>query len=479
MSARFVLFRTTAGACIGRATIGLVAGLCVVLGGCSNTPLPEYPVDDIPHEWRGADGSANAWPDIDWWEEFESDELVDLIARVKSANLDLQNSERNMRAAELALIDAGLDRWPAPVLSAGASGAYAGSRSPDGDFQDGGTESVDLSLAVDYADILAKRPRHSAAASRYASSLARAADLRLRILTSAASAYFQILLLRDRMEAARQNLANAQAIEGVVRARVTVGTSLASEELRQRIVVRRQRNEMRTLELDLLRVRASLALLLGDSVWDSRIAGTTLADLQVPDVGPGLPSELLVRRPDVVQAEAALREARANVDLARLAFLPRIALTGGANSTSDSLAAFLGDGTSALTVTSSMALTLFDIGRRHRNVETSRLQLQSLLADYRRTVIAAFNEVEVTLATIDLLRSLGEVLAEDIEFAEESLRIAEARYREGVQEFEALLGAQDTLYGARNAYLNNKLATLQASIDLYVALGGGWRAMAR
>ena len=98
-----------------------------------------------------------------------------------------------------------------------------------------------------------------------------------------------------------------------------------------------------------------------------------------------------------------------------------------------------------------------------------------MLADYRLTVIGAFNDVEVALADINLLGSLGAVLAEDVALAEESLRIVEARYREGVQEFEALLGAQDTLYGARNAVLDNKLATLLAVIDLYTALGGGWR----
>ena len=97
------------------------------------------------------------------------------------------------------------------------------------------------------------------------------------------------------------------------------------------------------------------------------------------------------------------------------------------------------------------------------------------MADYRRTVIGAFNDVEVALADIDLLGALSEVLAEDVTLAEESLRITEARYREGVQEFEALLGAQDALYAARNAVLDNKLATLLAAVDLYTALGGGWR----
>ncbi len=449
----------------GRAVPVLFGAL---LGGCAGTPLPELPADDVPEGWHGA-SPDEAWPARDWWPAFESRELLDLIGRVRANNLELANTERTLRTAELALIDAGLDRFPSPTLDAGARQSYAGTRPRDGDYQDGGSDAADVTLGVDYSDVLSRRPRFAAATARYESSLARAADARLRIVAAAAAGYFRILLLRDRIAAGQQNLAHAEAIERIVTARVDAGTALASEGLRQRIVVRRQANALRTLELDVLRARASLALMVGESVWDFDVKGQTLADLAVPAVAPGLPSDLLLRRPDIVQTEAALREARADVDLARLAFLPRISLTGSGGLASTETAATVG-------ATASLALQIFDLGRRGRGLEASRLRLESMLDDYRRTVIGAFNDVEVALADIDLLGSLGEVLAEDVALAEESLRIVEARYREGVQEFEALLGAQDTLYGARNALLDNKLATLLAVIDLYTALGGGWRA---
>ena len=457
-----------------RWTAGLAASvLCAWLAGCAATPLPELPAGDVPEAWRGTDGS-DAWPPADWWRGFASDELVDLIGRVEANNLELANSERSLRAAELALTGAGLDRFPSPSLDAGASGSYAGSRPRDGGFRDGGGDAVDLTLGVDYANILDRRPRFAAATARYGSSLARAADTRLRIVAAAAASYFRILLIRDRMAAARLNLANAEAIGRIVGARVDAGTALASEGLRQRIVVRRQANALRTLEIDVLKARASLALMVGEPVWDFDVQGGTLEDLVVPAVVPGLPSELLLRRPDIVQAEAALREARADVDLARLAFLPRISLTGS-GALGSTLADLAGDAAASVGATSGLALGLFDLGRRQRGLETSRLRLESLLADYRRAVIGAFNDVEVALADIDLLGRLGEVLAEDVALARESLRITEARYREGVQEFEALLGAQDALYAARNAVLDNKLATLLAAVDLHTALGGGWR----
>ena len=166
----------------------------------------------------------------------------------------------------------------------------------------------------------------------------------------------------DRMAAARLNLANAEAIGRIVGARVDAGSALASEGLRQRIVVRRQTNALRTLELDVLKVRASLALMVGESVWDFDVEGETLADLALPEVVPGLPSELLLRRPDIVQAEAALREARADVDLARLAFLPRISLTGS-GALGSTLANLAADATTSVGATSGLVLGLFHLGR--------------------------------------------------------------------------------------------------------------------
>ena len=459
----------------GGDAVGVLAGVAVALAGCATTPLPTLPPEDLPGAWRAAEGRVGAWPDVDWWLAFESDELADLMARVEARNLDLRTNERDLRMARLALIDAGLDRWPAPDLTIGASGSYVGSRRRGGNYGDGGSESADLSLGANHANLLDARPRHDIATARFASSVARAADIRLRTLATAASAYFQLLLLHDRMAAARLNLARAEVIEGIVQARVDVGLALASDGLRQRIVTRRERNALRTLSVRMLGARSALALMVGESLWDFDVEATTLAEVRVPAAVPGLPSELLVRRPDIVQAEAALREARANVDLARLAFLPRISLTSSANAASTSLSDLLGDGVATLAATSNTALKLFDGGRRRRGLEASRLRLESLLDSYRRTVIAAFNEVEVALADLDLLGSLSAVLDEDVALAEESLRIAEARYREGVQGFETLLNAQTTLYATRNARLDNKLARLRAVVDLHLALGGGWR----
>ncbi|MDH4127022.1 MAG: TolC family protein, partial [Gammaproteobacteria bacterium] len=222
--------------------------------------------------------------------------------------------------------------------------------------------------------------------------------------------------------------------------------------------------------------RSALALLVADSVTAFDVSATTLDQVRIPEVQPGLPSSLLQRRPDIVQAEADLALARADVDLARLAYLPNISLTGSAQLASTSLGDIVNDGTTAVTASASLAQLLLDNGGRGRNVERRRLELESSLASYRETVIGAFNEIEVTLGNIELLDALGVVAADDLRRAEESFRIAEARYREGVADFQTVLISQNQLFNSRNNFFDNKLARLNAVIGLYQALGGGWQA---
>ena len=104
------------------------------------------------------------------------------------------------------------------------------------------------------------------------------------------------------------------------------------------------------------------------------------------------------------------------------------------------------------------------------------MQLESSLADYRETVLSAFNEIEVSLGNIELLDALGRVAGEDLKRAEEAFRIAEVRYREGVDGYQTVLTAQDALFAARDTSLDNKLAQLNAVIAFYQSLGGGWSA---
>lgn len=450
----------------------------LLLSSCATTQLPELPSTDIPEQWINGGSTEVNWPSLDWWQAFESTELSEIMARLQDENLDLANNARNLEQAQLTLRDAGFELYPTPILDIGVNERYTGAK-PDGEsYTDSSTGSASLDLGISYNNILSKPTRYDAARANYDGDIASLADMRLNTLGTAASTYFQILLIRDRITAAEQNLQNAEAIARIIQARADAGTVTSIDALQQRIAVERQRNNLKTLRQNELSTRASMSNLLATSVNDLTINAATLADINVPEVQPGIPSELLLRRPDLVAAEADLRQFRANVDLARLEFLPTINLTAAAGIASNSLSGLFDDadiGTSGL---ASIVLTLLDNGARKRALRSSQLSLESSLANYRGSVISAFNEIEVSLGNIELLNSLAIVAADDLARAEEAFRIAGVRYREGIADYQTVLNTQDTLFSVRNSFLDSKLNQLNAIISLYQSLGGGWTAEA-
>lgn len=454
--------------------LALLAALLIMVG-CASTPLPALPDGDVPETWQGPiPAGASVWPSQAWWENFASDELTEFMLLVETQNLDLANNQRNLRRAQIALEDAGFDLWPTPVLEVGAAERYSGEKIAGVDYFDGGSGSVDLSLGISYTDILSKPASYNAAVARFDSSVALAADTRLNTQGVSASTYFRILLLRDRIVAAQQNLQNAEAIARIVDARVDAGTVTPIDGLQQRIAVQRQANNIQSLMQEEFAARSSLALLLADSVQNVRVQSASLEEIRVPKVQPGLTAELLTRRPDIVQSEANLRVSRANLDLVRTAYLPNISLTGSASLVGDSVGDLFDADELLTSATASIVQTLLDNGARGRNTERARLDLEMSLSDYRKTVISAFNDIEVSLANIELLDALAQFAADDLARAEEAFRISEVRYREGVDDYQTVLTTQNTLFSVRNNFYDNKLARLNAIVALYQALGGGW-----
>lgn len=457
------------------------AALLAALAGCGfNTPVPQLQSTDVPADWQGPINEEvdSAWPALDWWRSFDDEELSEIMAGVRANNLDLANNARNLRAAQLTLRDAGFNLLPTPVVTLGTGARYVDGNPGGGGGGSDSTPSVpfELSAGFTWNDILSRPANYDRAAADYDARVAQIADAALNTLGTTASTYFQLLLTRDKIEAAQQNVANAEAIGEIADARVDAGVAVPIEALQQQIAIERERNNLRSLRQNDLSARATLALLLGRSVQDFDVEGQTLQDIEVPAVAPGLPSELLRRRPDMVQAEASLRAAAANVEIVYSDLFPQISLTGNYGASSTSLSTLLSSPDGALTISANLVQTLLDNGQRYRNLEQARLTLENSLASYRRTVLGAFNDIEVLLSNIRLLQQQGETALENLEAAEESFRIAEVRYEEGVADYQTVLTAQNTLFSSRNAYLDNKLLQLNAIVGFYQALGGGWQA---
>ncbi len=451
---------------------------CMVsLAGCTLTELPQLAEADVPEDWQGpVVEEADIWPETDWWNSFNDEELSTIIAQVQENNLDLENNRRNLESAQIALREAGFNLLPTPLVSLGTGASYNETRVDGSETSGSPNEPFRLGATFTYNDILSRPATYDRAVADYDFRVAQVADVALNTLGTAASTYFQLLLTRDKVQASMQNVENAEAIYRIAQARVNAGVAVPIEALQQQIALERERNNLRSFIQNDLATRSSLALLLGRTLQNFDVAGQTLESIEVPLVKPGLPSQLLVRRPDLVQAEANLRSARASVDIVKTDLFPQISLTGGINASSTSLSELVSDPDTILSINANLIQTLLDNGQRFRNIDQARITMENSLNNYRRAVIGAFNEVEVLLSNIELLEAQGVVAFQNLEAAEEAFRIAEVRYQEGVADFQTVLIAQNTLFSTRNSYLDNKLLRLNTITGLFQALGGGWQA---
>jgi NodT family efflux transporter outer membrane factor (OMF) lipoprotein len=193
-----------------------------------------------------------------------------------------------------------------------------------------------------------------------------------------------------------------------------------------------------------------------------------------PAVQAGVPSELLLRRPDVAQAEANLYAAHANVDAARAAFFPAVNITAGRSYASSFADTLFNPGSIAWNIGASLVQTIFDGGRLKAQDDLALAQQQEQIANYRKTVFTAFSNVETALGQVSATSDQLVALTEEVRAATEAFRISELQYREGTIDILSLLQAQQSLFSAQDTLIQTKLARLDANVSLYIALGGGW-----
>jgi NodT family efflux transporter outer membrane factor (OMF) lipoprotein len=420
---------------------------------------------DVPAAFeQKAAATAPIWPSADWWGGFESSELDGLIAGAQTGNLDMAAAEARVIQADARAREAGAALLPTVSFSADAA-----KQTHSGNLSLGLGASYELDFWGRNHDIL------NAALSSAKASRADSETVALTATSATADTYFQLLSLRERLATARLNLENAQAVLTVTEARVRDGIATPLELAQQRATVAGQQASIPQLEQQELATRSTLAVLLGRPPEGFDVSAQDLEQIALPTVAPGLPSELLMRRPDVVSAEANLESAHANVAAARAAFFPTISLTGSGGLSSTSLTGLVTNPLASFSFGASLLQTVFDAGRLGAQSDEAKAREQELLANYRSAAINAFSETETALGSIGNLAEQEGYQAEQESQSEQAFNIAQARYREGVADFLTVLDAQRTLYSARDQLQQLKLARLQAIVALYKALGGGWQ----
>jgi NodT family efflux transporter outer membrane factor (OMF) lipoprotein len=445
----------------------------MLLGACAITGNPPAPAPEMPQAFTEPMAPDAAVPTQDWWSAFGSTELTSLVAVALDANPELAIAAERVRQAEAQVRIAGATLFP--VLGLGADTSHRETRVDGGSWQAGNGSGAVLSASYE-VDLWGKNASgvRSAEAALRASRFDRE-TVRLTLLAGAADAYFQVLSLRGRLAIARENLAIAERVFKVVESRVRNGAASTLDLARQQAAVLAQRAAIPPLELQERQTLFALAILLGRAPEGFDTAASAVTALAVPRVAPGLPAQLLVRRPDLASAEAQLAAANANVAAARAALLPGIGLTGSAGLASDVLFNFLNGPTSTFSIGASLLQPIFNGGRLRAQVDVASSRERELVENYRKAVLAALADVESTLAAAGRTAEQELLQEQVVEQARLALRLAEIRYREGADDVLAALDAQRTLFQAEDQLAQIRLSRLQASVGLFKALGGAWK----
>lgn len=312
-----------------------------------------------------------------------------------------------------------------------------------------------------------------AARARYLSTVAAQRAFYLSLIADVASTYYELLETRDQIELARATAQSRAEGLRIARLRLDSGVTSALPFRQAETLLTQAEQQVAVQELAAARLQNQLAVLVGGRIPQTLPPGIAFGDRpDLPPLNAGLPSDLMLVRPDIIAAEETLRAARADIGAARAAFFPTISLTGNAGFASDSLGGLFGGDALTWSFGPSISLPIFDWGAREADLDFARATETEAVANYDLAVQNAFREVSDALAGRRYLAEQLATLKRGVEANERIAELARLRYREGVTDFLEVLDAERNLFAARQALLTTRRAQLQNLVTLYIALGG-------
>jgi outer membrane protein, multidrug efflux system len=457
----------------------------LLVGGCAMLE-PKMPVADaaIPDEWplppltataqTPAAGNAEAVADIGWRNFFVDPNLAELIARALANNRDLRVAVLNVESARAQFRIQRADRLP----SLGASGSLTRS---GGDAVPAvglvpKSYSVDLGITGFELDLFGRvRNLSQAALEQYFSQAEARRSAQLSLIAAVANAYLTLAADQELLRVSQATLETFEDSYALTERRHQYGAVSGLDVFQARTEVEGARSDVARYTGAVAQDTHALNLLVGAPVdpalmptrFDREVSG--LAALPA-----GLPSEVLLRRPDVLQAEHALRSANASIGAARAAFFPSISLTGSIGTASTELFGLFESGTQIWSYTPSINLPIFQGGRLLANLGLFKAERSIALAQYERSIQAGFREVADALALTATLSAQRQAQEARVAAATSAEELSRARYQAGRDSYLVQLDAQRTLYSALQELVSTRLAEQSNRVDLYKVLGGGW-----
>ena len=464
-----------------RSGLALVGSVCTLLAGCSVGPTYKRPDIALPAQWRESGGttgtggaSASVWPAAEWWQGFGSAKLDELIAQAERNNDDLAGAIARVQEADAQARIAGAALLPSLDLGATATRERSKNSSGAGSAQVFNVFNPELSASYEL-DFWGKNralrdaARAAAVASRYDQQ-----TVALTVISSVATTYFQALELRDRIQVAQDNLDNGQKILNGLRLEQSAGTATGLDVAQQETAVAILNAAIPPLLQQFRQTVYALAVLIGETPESVDVDMGTLTNLTTPTVVEGLPSQLLARRPDVAEAEQQLIAANADITVARAALFPDIQLTASGGYQSQALTSLVSPANRVYGVAASLTQPIFHGGALRGQVAFSKARYTELLTTYHKTVLTAFSNVESALVAARQTADQQKRQQDAVTMARRAYEFAQKQMSAGTVNILTVLNTENALFSAQDELVQVNFLHLQALVDLFTALGGGW-----
>ncbi len=449
-----------------------------LLSACSMAPIYERPEAPVANAFAVSSEveSAQAAHEIGWRAFFKDARLKTLIERGLANNRDLRIAVWRIEEARALYGIQRADRLPNLNVSGGGSRT----RTPAALNSDGVSTlstryDTAASLAAFELDFFGRvKSLSDAALATYLASEEAQRAAQISLVSEIAKAYFAERAYAEQQALAQKAFETREASYKLAKVRYDVGATSKLDLTQYETLMQSAKVSLLTLARQRAQAENALVLLSGEPSGTLPDAQPLSAQLMLAPIPSGLPSGLLTSRPDIREAEQKLKAASANIGAARAAFFPRISLTGSFGTASNSLSGLFDAGSDAWSFAPQITLPIFNAGRNINNLDLTWARKHIAVAQYEKTIQVAFREVNDALVGRALLEQQVQAQAAVQKAEAERMKLAEARYENGIDSSLGLLDAQRQLFSAEQALVQAQLLKLTNAVDLYRSLGGGF-----
>lgn len=453
-------------------SVGMLMSACTVVG-------PDYvkPTAAVPPAYKPMPGwkeatPADAIPRGAWWTMFADPQLDELAQRVELSNQTLRIAEARFRQAQAVSAQARAGWYPS--VGADASASRSGVRSS---FSTGAVTTYQLGAEALWEPDLWGRVRRSveAATATEQASAAEIESARLSAQAALVQNYFSLRIIDAQRDLLVNTVEAFQRSFDLTRNRYESGVAAKVDIVQADVQLKGAQAQLIDIGIDRARFEHAIALLVGEPASTFAVPPAALIAKRL-NLPPGLPSELLERRPDIAAQERNIAAANARIGVAQAAFYPSLSLSGSVGLRNSILGDLISAPSRIWALGTGLAQTLFDGGARKAVSQQAIAAYDIEVALYRQTVLLAFQEVEDQLATLRILEEEAKIQDELVRAARLAAELVTNQYRAGVVSFLNVINAQTTALNAERNALNLEGRRLAAMVLLVKALGGGWMA---